>query len=142
MSLFSQFQAFIGSIVLGWISSLLWIFIETFIKDIKPKILRIFIETPFFIIVFYLYDLFLIHFIDGVLNVFYLFAIVIGVYFYFRFYNKYFSSFFNKIKNILKSKILKPIYLKVNKIKYILKKKILSRKKKRNERQKESKQNT
>ena len=80
--------------------------------------------------------------IDGVLNVFYLFAIVIGVYFYFRFYNKYFSSFFNKIKNILKSKILKPIYLKVNEIKYILKKKILSRKKKRNERQKESKQNT
>ena len=142
MSLFSQFQAFIGSIVLGWVSSLLWIFIETFIKDIKPKIIRLFIETPFFILVLYTYDLFLIHVIDGVLNVFYFLAIIIGIYLYFKFYNKYFSSFFNKIKDLIKTKILKPIYLKVNKIKDILKKKLLKRKKKSNERQKESKQNT
>ena len=116
MSLFSQFQAFIGSIALGWISSLLWIFIETFIKDIKPQIIRLFIETPFFILALYTYDLFLIHIIDGVLNVFYLLAIIIGIYFYFKFYNRYFVLLFNKIKKTIKTKILKPIYLKVNKI--------------------------
>ena len=142
MSLFSQIQAFVGSIILGYITSLLWILLKTFLEEIKPQFIRLFIEAPFFIIVFYLYDLFLIHVIDGVLNVFYLLALVIGIFIYFKFYNKYFSLYFKNIKNKIKTKILNPIYLKLHKIKDILKKKRLERKKKRYEKRKAKTQDT
>lgn len=131
MSLMSQIQAYIGSIIFGWTMSLMWIFIETFIKDFKYQFLRLFIEVPFFLISFYLYDRFLIIFIDGVLNVLYLSAIIVGIYLYFKFYNKHFSLFFNKIKENIKTKILHPICLKMNKYKDILKRKKEKRREKK-----------
>lgn len=140
MSLFSQIQAVAGSIIFGWCISLIWIFIEVFIKDFKHQYLRLLIEVPFFLITFYLYDLFLIYFIDGILNVLYLSAIILGIYLYFKFYNKYFSLFFYKIKYKLKTKILNPIYLKMNYYKDILKSRKEERKKHRNGRKKEKKE--
>ncbi len=140
MSLFSQIQVIAGSIIFGWCVSLIWIFIEVFIKDFKHQYLRLLIEVPFFLIAFYLYDLFLIYYIDGVLNVLYLSAIILGIYLFFKFYNKYFSLFFYKIKYKFKTKILNPIYLKISCYKDILKNRKEERKKKRHGRKKEKKE--
>ena len=143
MTLLNEFQVIIGSIFLGWLFMMIWSMINVFIKNIKPNMLRLIFDTPLISSFVYCYYLFLINTSDGVLNIFYALAIIFGIYLYMKFYDCYFSKFFILIKNQIKIKIIKPIYLKVLKIKDILKLRVETlkkRKRQKDERRKKKKQ--
>ena len=121
MSLTQQIQCFIGSLLLAALTSFIYSVINEFIKNIKPKILILLIETPYFLFASYLYNRFLLYIADGILNIFYLLAIILGIYIYYKFYFPYVNTWLINIKKIIKRTIINPIYLKITRIKYILK---------------------
>ena len=98
MTLLNEFQVIIGSIFLGWLFMMIWSMINVFIKTIKPNMLRLIFDTPLISSFVYCYYLFLINTSDGVLNIFYALAIILGIYLYMKFYDCYFSKFFISIK--------------------------------------------
>lgn len=119
MDIGQQFQVFLGSIVLGMLFLCLWSLFNAFFYKLKKNIIRLPFETILFISLAYLYHLFLVAICDGVLNVFYPLAILIGCIIYQKFYSPritpYFNKFVNKLLNSIKSlyKRMKNFYNKI-----------------------------
>lgn len=120
MTLDKQFQVFLGSIVLGMLFLGLWSLLNVFLYRLKNSIVRLPIETAFFMGCAYLYYRFLLLICNGVLNIFYPVAILIGAYIYQKFYapiiNRSFNRWYSSLQKFLK-RLLKPFKLLYNKLK-------------------------
>ena len=115
MSIGQQFQVFLGSIVLGMLFLCLWSLFNAFFYKFKRNILRLPFETILFISLAYIYHLFLVAVCDGILNVFYPLALLIGCFIYQKFYSPRITPYFNKIANRFFN-FIKCIYNKVKTI--------------------------
>ena len=127
MNLNQQFQVFLGSIVLGMLFLCLWSLFNAFFYKLKKSIVRLPFETILFLGFAYLYHLFLVAICDGILNVFYPLALLIGATIYQKFYSPKITPYFNKLVYRL-SNFRKHLY---NKIKTFYNKLKSKRRKKR-----------
>ena len=93
MSLLQQFQGFIGSIGFGFFFFMCFHFIYRIFDQIT-----IFIKGVIFLFTFlsgtYLYFMFLVEYVYGIVNVFYPLSIFIGVLFYYLFYYDDFNNYY------------------------------------------------
>ena len=115
MNIGQQFQVFLGSIVLGMLFLCLWSLFNAFFYKLKKSIVRLPFETLLFIALAYLYHLFLVAVCDGVLNIFYPLAILIGCIIYQKFYSPRITPVFNRLVNKFLN-LIKSLYNKVKKI--------------------------
>ena len=97
MDLFSQFQTFIGSIVLGFIFALFFSFFNRLFFKRKHKIIRFILETCLFCSFSYLFYVFLSRYYLGVFNLFFVVALFLGWYLFYKYYAYYFEVFYEKI---------------------------------------------
>lgn len=120
MTLKTQFQVFLGSIVLGMLFLFLWSLFNAIFIKYKKSIIRLPFETLFFIGVAIIYYVFLIKICEGVLNIFYPLALFVGAGIYQKFYapriNPYLDLFIKKCKKFIKE-LSKPFRVLYNKIK-------------------------
>lgn len=116
MSLLEQFQTIIGSIVFGSLSLFTWTLFNRVFYSKKVLILRIPLEIALFCYMAYLYYVFLGSYGSGVFNIFYVPALCLGGYIYYRFYAYHFETLFEGVANSLEKAILNPIKLKKKKI--------------------------
>lgn len=111
MDISQQFQVFLGSIVLGMLFLCLWSLFNAFFYKLKKSIIRLPFETLLFILLAYLYHLFLVAICDGILNIFYPLALLIGCFIYQKFYSPRITPYFNKLVKVI-SKFIKSLYNK------------------------------
>lgn len=116
MSLFSQFQTFIGSLFLGSFFLFVWTLFNRIFYSRKLMIIRIPFEICLFLFFSKIYYIFLCEFGYGLFNIFYLLALMLGMYLYYRFYAYPFELFFEKVAISLKRTIIIPFELKIRKI--------------------------
>lgn len=114
MNINQQFQVFLGSIVLGMLFLCLWSLFNAFFYKLKKSIVRLPFETLFFIALAYLYHLFLVAVCDGVLNIFFPLALLIGCFIYQKFYSPRITPYFNKFVNKT-FYLVKSLYKKIKK---------------------------
>ncbi len=124
MTLFQQFQVFVGSIVIGMLFSFLWSVFNRIFYGLQGKWVRIPFETIFLSLLALIYFLFLHRINGGILNLHYFLALIIGVLLYLKFYARNINIWLEEIAIKLKLKILVPLKKRygilVSKIKKIL----------------------
>ena len=105
MDLPSQFQAFLGSVVLGMFFVFLYQVFNRIFFRLHATWIRFFFESLFFLLLAYLYFRFLFWVCYGKLNLHYLLALGIGAFIYLQFYSPFILRFMEeknkKIKNSL-----------------------------------------
>lgn len=96
----------------------------------KPKLIRLIFEIPLFIIATLIYFYFNYKIGEGILNIYYILFMLIGVILYQRFYAASFLKLCSKIEKFLKRTILLKIYVKTQKYRAIIKTKFKRKRKK------------
>lgn len=124
MTLFQQFQAFIGSIFFGFIFCHFWYVFNRLFYKWEGTLKRFIFEVPVFITFTYLYFLFLVHICSCQLNLFYLFCIALGLFLYVKFYAPKFNKFHEMLIDKFKTKFGIKIHLFFKKIKEKIKTKL------------------
>lgn len=126
MTLFEQFQVFLGSIFLGMLFLSIWSFFNTLFYKYKKSLIRLPFEILLFTALAFIYHQFLVVVCNGILNIFYPLALFIGALVYQKFYAKIINGFNSrlimKIKKVIKNllKKLKSIYNNI-KVKFKIK---------------------
>ena len=126
MTLFNQFQTFIGSIILGMLFSFIWSLFNRVFYSKKLFIIRLIFVIALICSLTFTYYIFLSRFGHGIFNVFYVLALFLGLILYYEFYAYNFEVLFEKAASSLYKTIIYPIKLKKKKFRDKLK----SRKKK------------
>lgn len=116
MSLFAQFQTFIGTIIIAMAFSCIWSFFNRIFYSKKIWIIRFPFEVILFCIFSFVYYVFLANFSDGIINIFYILAMLCGIAIYWIFYSKGFLTLFERIASSFSKTFITPIKLKIDKI--------------------------
>ena len=131
MPLQTQFQAVIGSIVIGGLMLFTWTIFNRIFYSKKIWYIRLVFETFLFLFLAYIYYSFLSYFTSGIFNIFYYLALIVGGLIYLKFYAAPFETFFESIAKSVENIIVKTIRLKIKKINDRLKLKLRKKKRKR-----------
>ena len=123
MNLFTQAQVFIGTLVLSMFYLFLYSVYNRLFYRWHGKIIRYFLDIIFFSACAYFYFLFLVHFAKGQLNLHYLLAGWLGLFFYQKFYVKFVHMWMEKKMKWLDKKIGEPLSHAILKFRAIMKKK-------------------
>ena len=113
MPLLSQFQTFIGSFFLGSFFLFTWTLFNRIFYSQKLFFIRIPFEILLFLLFSKTYYVFLCEYGYGLFNIFYILSLLLGMYFYYRFYAYSFELFFEKVAISLKRIIIIPFELKI-----------------------------
>ena len=93
----------------------LWSLFNAFFYKLKRSVVRLPFETLFFMSLAYLYHLFLVAICEGVLNIFYPLALLIGAVIYQKFYSPRITPYFNKLATSFFN-FFKSLYNKLKKL--------------------------
>lgn len=111
MSLEEQIQSFALSIIFGFLFMIVWTFINQIFGNKKKSILRLLLELSFFLYATYIYFFYLTILCDGIVNIFYFLGVLIGIYFFEKFYAPSMIVLYDKWIEKIKKKIISPITL-------------------------------
>lgn len=123
MSLFTQVQVFLGTIGLSMAFLFFYSIYNRIFYALHGKLIRYILDIVFFSLCAYLYFLFLVRFAKGQLNLHYLLAGLLGLFFYQKFYAKYINFWMKKKMRWIYEKWGKPLLHFFSKIRAIMKKK-------------------
>ena len=111
MSLLIQFQLFIGLMVITFgICFVILIFNNLFYSK-KVIVIRFIFEPILYMLFAYLYYVFIGKFASGILNLFYIFSILVGGFIFFKFYYQIIDIYLKDKLSKIKTKIYKDIKL-------------------------------
>lgn len=111
MSLLIQFQLFIGLMVITFgICFVILIFNNLFYSK-KVIVIRFIFEPILYMLFAYLYYVFIGKFASGILNLFYIFSILVGGFIFFKFYYQIIDIYLKDKISKIKTKIYKDIKL-------------------------------
>lgn len=123
MTLFTQIQVFIGSLVMSMIYLFFYSVYNRLFYRWQGKIIRYLLDIIFFSTCAYFYFLFLVDYAKGQLNLHYLLAGLLGLFFYQKFYAKWINLWLEKKMKWLDIKIGQPLSRTISKFHAIMKKK-------------------
>lgn len=123
MTLFTQIQVFIGTVALSMLYLFFYSVYNRLFYHWQGKIIRYLLDIIFFSACAYFYFLFLVHYAKGQLNLHYLLAGLLGLFFYQKFYAKWINLWLEKKMKWLDIKIGQPLSRTNSKFRAIIKKK-------------------
>ena len=111
MSLLIQFQLFIGLMVITFGICFVILIFNNLFNSKKVIVIRFIFEPILYMLFAYLYYVFIGKFASGILNLFYIFSILVGGFIFFKFYYQIIDIYLKDKISKIKTKIYKDIKL-------------------------------